>query len=88
MLARLGESYGKGAKKESARRRSDANAKPGLAIGGGGVWGANGSGAEASGSRKLTAEELGRFGALEEVPAQEGEEDEWDSLYGDTLGLP
>jgi hypothetical protein len=36
----------------------------------------------------MTAEELGRFGALEEVPAQEREEDEWDSLYGDTLGLP
>ena len=94
MLTRLGESYGKGAKKESARRRSDANAnvKPRLEIGGTGGRSAGGGdvggeGAPASSSltsRKLTKEEIGRFAEVEEVPSQdEEEEDEWD-LGGDT----
>lgn len=83
MLTRLGESYGKGAKKENERRRSNSNAPPrpgtldrsGQALGS--VFGASSS------SRRLTEEEVSRFGELEEVPLQE-DEDEWDSLYGDT----
>jgi hypothetical protein len=39
-------------------------------------------GAAAASSRRLTEEEVGRFGELEEVPL-EHEDDEWDSLYGD-----
>jgi hypothetical protein len=82
MLTRLGESYGKGAKKEDERRRSSSGAGsrplPSLPERGRAV--ADGA---ASPSKRLTEEEVGRFAELEEVPLQH-EDDGWDSLYGDT----
>lgn len=70
-LKRLGESYGKGAKKESERRRSNS-----------GLLEHSQENAGTS-SRRLTREEVGRFAEMQEVPLR-GEDDEWDSLYGDT----
>jgi hypothetical protein len=79
VLARLSESYGKGAKKEDERRRSGSGAgsrpPPGLPERGRTLN-------DAASSRRLTEEEVGRFGELEEVPL-EREDDEWDELCGD-----
>jgi hypothetical protein len=84
MLTRLGKSYGKGAKKEDERRRSSSGAgsRPPPTLPERGRAMAEGSSSSVSPGR-LTEEEVGRFGELEEVPLQH-EDDEWDSLYGDT----
>lgn len=75
-LKRLGESYGKGAKKESERRRSSSGS-----VAGSGLL-EHGQENAGTSSRRLTREEVGRFAEMQEVPLR-GEDDEWDSLYGD-----
>ena len=77
-LKKLSESYGRGAKKESQRRQSMSNSAAGS-----GLLEGNGQIAGPSSLRRLTRDELSRFGELEEIPLRE-EDDEWDSLYGDT----
>lgn len=77
-LKRLGESYGKGARKESQRRQSMSNSAAGS-----GLLEGSGHIAGPTSSRRLTTDELSRFGELEEIHLKE-EDDEWDSLYGDT----
>jgi hypothetical protein len=83
VLARLSESYGKGAKKEDERRRSGSGAgsrpPPGLPERGRTL---NDGAAAAAASRRLTEEEVGRFAELEEVPL-EREDDEWDEVCGE-----
>lgn len=76
-LKRLGESYGKGAKKERARRRSNSSSAAGS-----GLLEHSQENAGTS-SRRLTREEASRFGEMQEVPLKD-DDDEWDSLYGDT----
>lgn len=81
MVTRLSESYGKGAKREDDRRRSNSGA--GSAQTATAIDRESGSGSVASSSRRLTEEEIGRFGALEEVPLDNKEADEWGSFSSD-----
>lgn len=81
MLTRLGESYGKGAKKEDDRRRSNSGAGSVQAAAASDRESGSG-GVASSSSRRLTEEEIGRFAAVEEVPFGK-EADEWGSFSND-----
>jgi len=86
MLGKLGESYGKGARKESARRQEVAGARPRLLEWRGGEEeevkvSAARPAAAGKKYQRLSREEQGRFGDMDEIPLLDGG-DEWDPEMG------
>lgn len=85
LLKTLGESYGKGARKERERRREVANPRPRLLEwNGGDPFGAAAPPTRGAAGRyrRLRDEELGNFGELGEVPLLREESEEWDPMLG------
>lgn len=73
-LARVGASYGKGAREESARRSGQGQGIKAMGGSGGG---------EAVKTKNVRGESDGDDGGMEEVSLEDAEDDEWHSVEGE-----